>query len=562
MSPYARAAGSLPRFLTSADPVRLPSTSAPVVVLGSGVAGLRAALAAAESTDVLLLAKRRLVDTNTNAAQGGVAAAIGRSDSPELHREDTWTAGGAFGDRGMIDRIVREAPAAIDELATRFGCVFDRAADAGVALTREGGHSESRILHASGDATGREIQRALTVAVREHPRITIREQWFALDLVRADGTDPNAPVTGVIAADPAGALHMIRTQAVVLATGGAGQLFRETTNPPVATGDGLAIALRAGAELRDLEFVQFHPTVLYIAGAPRVLISEAVRGEGAWLVNESGERVMQGIHPDMELAPRDVVARAIVRALREEHATQVYLDLSHLTRIDPAVRFPTITKVCATFSLDLRCDRIPVRPAAHYMIGGVTAPDGFTSSIPGLLVAGEVSSTGLHGANRLGSNSLLEGLVCGRWAGEAAAKVGAIAAAGEFEAPEASDLTDTDADAAAIDAGDARSAVRALMERDLGVERNGPDLRAAIERLRHWANYLLAARFTRPAGWELQNMLTVAAAVAHGELQREETRGAHARTDFPDASPAWNRHQTLTREDFRAIGTPGFVSLS
>ncbi len=389
------------------------------LIIGAGIAGLRAAITLAEAGRVLVVTKEALGESNTQYAQGGIAVAISGAEDVELHLEDTLAAGDGLVDPIAARVLVEEGPARVEELL-QWDTHFDRYA-AGehtgeLMLTREGAHSRNRILHANGDATGREIGRALLAHASATPGITLLPWTLLTDLLAADGR-----VRGARLLDENGEIRTVRARAVLLASGGAGQVYSDTTNPAVATGDGIAAALAAGAELADMEFYQFHPTALSLPGVPRFLLSEALRGEGAWLVNAAGERFMHRYHPLLELAPRDVVARAITRegmAARPGEVLPVYLDMRHVAGIDLDARFPGISTFLHQHGLDLARDLIPVRPAAHYLMGGVrTDVDGQTS-LPGLYAAGEVACTGVHGANRLASNSLLEGLVFGARAAE------------------------------------------------------------------------------------------------------------------------------------------------
>src|SRR5215469_13661103 len=394
------------RYLVRFGPKQTPHVFTDLLIIGVGIAGVRAALAAPRPLRTLVITKDRLQQSNSNYAQGGIAAVRSPEDRFEDHIEDTLTAGAGLCDRAVVELVVREAPRQIDDLI-RFGTHFDE--QPGI----EGGHSYHRIVHALGDATGFEVMRAIIERVRKAPNITVWDRTFTLDLLTHDGA-----CVGVLVARPKQDQLLVWAKQTILASGGAGMVYRETTNPPVATGDGMAAAYRAGVELADMEFMQFHPTILYVAGSSRYLISEAVRGAGAYLRDKNGVRFMLEEDPRAELATRDVVAQAIVRRMAMTQHPNVYLDLSHLDPVKVREHFPGIAKVCAEFGLDITRDLIPVRPGAHYMIGGVRVDAQGRTTLPGLLAAGEVSSSGLHGANRLASNSLLEGLVfgasCGR----------------------------------------------------------------------------------------------------------------------------------------------------
>src|SRR5688572_491448 len=403
------------RYLVSFDARDTFHRFTDVLVIGAGIAGLRAALEVPSDLSVLVVTKDRVTESNSSYAQGGIAGVREPEDSFENHVDDTLVAGDGLCDRTVVDMVIRHAPRQIESLI-EFGTKFD-VENGQLALTREGGHSHRRIVHALGDATGFEMMRATIAHARTRPNIRIWDDTFTIDLLTHDGV-----CVGAVAARNGMGKFPIWAKQVILASGGCGMVYRETTNPPVATGDGMAAAYRAGAELRDMEFMQFHPTILYVAGSSRSLISEAVRGEGAYLRDVNGVRFMPAADPRQELAPRDVVARAIFRTMERTQHPNVYLDLSHL---DPALvrnRFPGINRVCRQFGLDITKDRVPVRPGAHYMVGGVTVGDDGRTTLPGLWAAGEVTSSGLHGANRLASNSLIEGLVYGTLCGRGAAE--------------------------------------------------------------------------------------------------------------------------------------------
>jgi len=535
------------RYLVSFDTHHLPHLFTDVLVIGSGIAGLRAAVEAARVGSVLLVTKGPVDDSNSCEAQGGVAAVMSVEDSLEEHVQDTLRTGQGLSDEGLVRTVVSEGPGEIRRLID-WGAEFDEA-DGKLALTKEGGHSHRRIVHAQGDATGSELVRALVAVVRDNPLIQVLEHTYVIDLLTSDTT-----CVGAFAWDDRRGLTLIWAHACVLATGGAGQVYRETTNPEVATGDGIAIAYRAGAELRDLEFVQFHPTTLYIAGAARALISETARGEGGILRNRKGERFMPRYHPEAELAPRDVVARAILKEMQASGDTNVFLDLTHLPTDSPVgERFPRIARLCATFDIDIDEDQIPVRPSAHYLIGGVTAGDDGHTNLEGLYAAGEVASTGLHGANRLGSNSLLEALVLGRRTGAAAgawamhrrrrAQV-PLHLRSALEAPHKEQM----------DLRDVANSLKSLMWRRVGIERDESALVEAEERVDFWTSYVLDTEFLSPVGWQLQNMLSVAKLIIHCARQRCESRGVHLRTDFPETDDEhWLRHTIVQKRTPTAV---------
>lgn len=523
------------RYLTSFDAQRMPNLFTHVLVLGGGVAGLRAALQAAQSCEVLIATKDALNVSASAWAQGGVAAAVAPDDSPDAHARDTLDVGCGLCEAETVRRVAGAGPGAIRELLD-WGARLDHQG-ATLQLGREGGHSKPRIVHALGDATGAEVVRTLIEQARGHPRIRLFERCIAIDLLTHDGA-----VMGVSSYHPKFGHQLIWATTTILATGGAGCVYRETTNPPVATGDGLAMALRAGAVLRDVEMVQFHPTTLYIAGAARTLITEAARGEGAYLCDREGRRFMPQADPRAELAPRDVVSRAIFTQIRERRVPCAYLDMRHLPQGRVAQRFPGLAGVLKQFGIDPHSQLIPIRPAAHYMVGGVGVDLQARSSLPGLLACGEVASSGLHGANRLASNSLLEGLVFGKVAGEVAAD----AARGAGRPPCIPTLANrTDPPALRLDLDDIRNSVRSLMDRMVGIEREGDELHYALGQIEFWARYLFDGALDHPAAWETQNLLTTAWAITAAAATRKESRGVHSRRDFPDRSDAWCVHNEL-----------------
>jgi L-aspartate oxidase len=524
------------RYLVGFGPKQTPHLFTDVLVIGAGIAGLRAALEIPPELRVLVVTKDAVQQSNSAYAQGGIASVLSEEDRFENHVEDTLRAGDGLCDREVVEAVVREAPRQINDLV-RFGTQFDEE-DGQLALTREGGHSHRRIVHALGDATGFEVMRALIERSRQAPHVTIWDKSFTLDLLTPDGM-----CVGAVVVRPRRDKVLTWAKQTILASGGAGMVYRETTNPPVATGDGMAAAWRAGAELRDMEFMQFHPTVLYVAGSSRFLISEAVRGEGAYLRDKNGVRFMPEVDPRAELAPRDVVARAIVRRMDETRHPNVYLDLSHLDAERVRQRFPGIAKVCREFGLDIARDRIPVRPGAHYMIGGVSVDAEGRTTLPGLWAAGEVTSSGLHGANRLASNSLLEGLVfgasCGRLAGLEATRRPDTFAAPPIEFHVAPTVNDP------LDLRDITNSLRSLMGRRMGIARDRAGMEEALADVNFWCRYVLPREFKSRAGWELQNLLTVSRLMLQSAMRREESRGVHYRNDFPQRDDAhWQRHLT------------------
>lgn len=539
---------AIPRYLVPFHPKQVGHYFTDVLIIGAGLAGLRAAMAVDPRLAVLVVSKEGLTLSNSQWAQGGIAGVLDPSDRFENHIQDTLVAGGALCDPEVVEFVVREAPERIHQLIS-WGAHFDEE-EGQLALGREGGHSHHRIVHALGDATGQEVMRALIQRVQETPHIETWEKCFTLDLLTDEGQ-----CRGAIVWHPERGKLLIWAKETILATGGAGQLYRETTNPQVATADGHAMAYRAGAELRDMEFVQFHPTVLYIAGTSRHLITEAIRGEGAFLVDRHGNRFMGDYDPRMELAPRDVVSQAIVAQMEKTSHPNVYLSLAHLDPQRVRQRFPGIDRLCRQFDLDITHDPIPVRPGAHYMVGGATVDTSGRTSVPRLWAAGEVTSTGLHGANRLASNSLLEALVYGARVGEGATQA-ALARDDSFRAlPLANPAISARSDEP-LDLVDIRNTLRSLMWRNVGIRRDAERLEDAAEQTDRWCRYVLSRQFADPAGWQLQNMLCVARLVIAAAAERAESRGVHFRTDYPAANDSdWNRHIAFNRADERDVET-------
>lgn len=520
---------------------------ADVVVVGSGVAGLTTALrCAAAGLDTVVVTKARLDDGSTRWAQGGIAAALGEGDTPEQHLDDTLVAGAGLCDEEAVRVLVTEGPDAVRRLITT-GATFDTTDSGDIALTREGGHHRRRIAHAGGDATGAEISRALVEAVRSAALHTI-ENALVLDLLTdAEGRTAGVSlhVMGEGQHDGVGA---VRAPSVVLATGGMGQVFSATTNPSVSTGDGVALALRAGAEVSDLEFVQFHPTVLFLGAdseGQQPLVSEAVRGEGAHLVDATGTRFMLGQHELAELAPRDIVAKAITRQMHEHGTEHMYLDARHFGARMWEQRFPTILAACRAHGIDPVTEPIPVAPAAHYASGGIRTDLRGRTTVPGLYACGEVACTGVHGANRLASNSLLEGLV---FAERIAADIAQTRPPRTEPAEAAGEGTD---EPVALLAPEARTAIQRTMTRGAGVLRFAASLATAAEELE--ALHRSAAADADAAdpkdavpgvdAWEVTNLLLVSRVLVAAAREREETRGCHWREDRPDRDDEhWRRH--------------------
>lgn len=534
------------RYLIPFRAALLPQIFTDVLVIGSGVAGLRAAMAAAEHSDVIVLAKSKLEQSNTAWAQGGIAAVVDEADTFADHIRNTLDAGAGLCDEPVVRKVIEAGPRLVRELI-ELGMPFDRDLAGHLHLGREGGHTAHRILHADGDATGWALAQTLLKVVAGNERIRLFDQCFALDLL-TDGDGGNRCL-GAITHHPRYGLQMIWAKATILASGGCGQVYRETTNPAVATGDGMAMAYRAGAEVADLEFMQFHPTVLYVAGATRALITEAVRGEGAYLVDRSGHRFMVNEHELAELAPRDIVSRAILRQLSKGEGNGVFLDARHLGGEFFAQRFPGITRLLAQFEINPGEHLIPIRPAAHYMIGGVWVDDQNRTSVEGLYAAGEAACTGLNGANRLASNSLLEGLVCGEEAGRLCRE--SIDHASKLPVKLVSDIRPSER--SELDLADVRSTLRAVMWRHVGIERSGARLTEVSEMFDFWARYTLDKIFDDKAGWEVQNLLMIGALIARAAAWRSESRGTHYRMDHPIPDPAarvhalWKRHRRAAR---------------
>ncbi len=504
-------------------------------VVGSGIAGLRAAIELSAAGSVLVLAKSNLSDSATAWAQGGIAVALSDEDQIGLHEQDTIKAGDGLCRAEAVALLVEEGPKYITQLI-EWGTEFDRAGTK-LAFTREAAHSRSRILHAHGDSTGREISRALLARAHTIPHLHLRAHAFTTELIVERGC-----VTGLRFIDETdGSEHELRAGAVLLATGGVGQIYRETTNPEVATGDGMAIAYEAGAVLSDMEFMQFHPTALAVKGAPRFLLSEALRGEGGVLRNIGLERFMKRYNEAQELAPRDIVARAIVSEMHRTQSKHVFLDMTKMSEEFLKKRFPRIYETCAGYGLDLATDMAPVCPAAHYMMGGVKTDLWGRTSLPSLYAAGETAATGVHGANRLASNSLLEGLVFGARAGQAMIKdapvgkrSGAALPGSPAPLPGNSSATPrerTKNSAKPSVACAALTKIREVMWREVGILRSGKELADAIKQLESLE--LPKSEKTAREAHELRNLHALALLMARSGLAREESRGSHYRSDFP-----------------------------
>jgi L-aspartate oxidase len=523
-------------------PETLPTLldSAPYIIVGSGVAGLYAALQLSKQNRVILITKSTLSESNTSYAQGGIAVALGRNDSPELHYQDTIMAGAGLCEPEADRTLVYEGIDRVKHLIA-LGTHFDRKGIE-ISLTKEAAHSRRRILHANGDATGAAISQALIDSIRDSD-IKTYENAYALALVTNEGR-----CCGVVIIR-GGNLYLLSGTAVILCTGGLGQIYGKTTNPPVATGDGMAIAYNAGAVLRDMEFIQFHPTALYLPPAPPFLISESVRGEGAILLNHHGERFMPRYHNLGELAPRDVVARAIFSEIHHENTSYVLLDLSKLKPAVIKARFPNIYETCLNYGIDITLKPIPVAPAAHYMMGGVITDLWGLTNIPGLFAAGEAASTGVHGANRLASNSLLEGLVFG----------GRIAE--YLQSREIDDNPNISADlvihyprifTAYSDLAKSYQLLHTLTDFYLGITRDGPGLTKALDVLNSLPDSQGDYKLD-PAYFELQNMYCLARLMFQAALNRTESRGGHFRSDYPAPNTEWRKHILFRRNQNESV---------
>lgn len=529
---------TLRRYLVPFEAKGIPHLFTDVLIIGGGIAGTRAALEIDPSLKTIVISKDRLSHSNSAWAQGGIAGVLDPLDEFANHVADTIAAGKGMCDPAVVEEVIRDAPERIRELVS-YGAEFDKH-EGEIALTLEGGHSHPRVAHALGDATGREVMRAIHEAAYGAENVDIWQQTFTIDLLTMDGV-----CRGALVWNANHGRTFVWAKQTILCTGGAGALYRETTNPSIATADGHALAFRAGCELRDMEFMQFHPTVLYIAGSSRHLITEAVRGEGAHLVDSNGYRFMADYNEAMELAPRDVVSQAITQQMTKTAHPCVYLDLTPIGEAKIRSRFPGIGKVCLEFGLDITKDRVPVRPGAHYMIGGVTSDTQGLTSLPGLWAAGEVTSTGMHGANRLASNSLLEGVVFGKRCGRNAS-ISAISQPDCFTAPDlksAAGLPHGNDDS--LDLADIRNSLRSLMWRYVGISRCESELQAASQQLDFWANYVCRRDLSGPEGWELQNMMLVSRIMTAAAVARRESRGVHLRSDYPKMEESAAHHFTI-----------------
>ncbi|HPS55393.1 MAG TPA: L-aspartate oxidase [Sedimentisphaerales bacterium] len=525
------------RYLVNIDSAATSQLFTDCLIIGTGIAGLRAAIQASENSNVIIVCKTKLQQSNTWDAQGGIASVLNKTDSFESHIADTLKTGSGLSDLEVVETVVKQGPELIRQLLN-WGTDFDMADNNEIAVTLEGGHAQSRVAHANGDRTGQAIALALIKKIKQNPKIKIIEDFYALDLL----TNGQNDCIGAVG-QYQNAQLIIWAQNTILATGGAGRLYRETTNPEGATGDGIAMAYRAGAVLQDLEFMQFHPTTLYIAGASRALITEALRGEGAKLVDAKGKRFMDEYSPEAELASRDVVSRAILKQMLKTKTTHVYLDVRHFDKTRFAKRFPFINELCESFDIDVSKDLIPVRPSAHYMIGGVKTDLSAKTSIENLYACGEVAATGLHGANRLASNSLLEGLVFGNIAGQLASKN----LTNHIKHPPISYVVPV-SNKTRLDTEDVTNSLRSLMWRNVGITRKSQPLKEAVEIINFWQRYVMDKAFDSTTGWQCQNMLTVCSLMAQAARNRKESRGVHYRSDYPKRDDInFLKHITITR---------------
>ena len=507
------------------------------ILVGSGIAGLYTALLAKEQGSVLIITKSGIEECNTRHAQGGIAAPIGTNDSPELHIKDTLAAGKGLCDEEAVRILATEAPDRIADLV-KFGVPFDTL-EGKIALTMEAAHSVPRILHAGGDATGEHIEVTLSKRVRAS-HIRVMENYLAIEILLENGR-----VKGIKTQNcRTGSFEEFECRWLILATGGAGQLYKFNTNSEIATGDGIALAFQAGAEVADMEFFQFHPTALHMSGVPTFLISEAVRGEGGILRNISGYRFMADYAPEKELAPRDVVARSILYEMEKTGAENVYIDVTHLPRNLVTTRFPNIYQFCLDYGLDITKEMVPVAPAAHYMMGGVKVNPWGETNIPGLFAAGETACTGVHGANRLASNSMLEVLVFSKRILDRTREGNNLKAAGKKKTPDRHHIL-SDRKSRKKMPEITMANLKNLMWEKVGIIRSKESLTEAANILATWQRGL---PLKERVSYELSNMVLTGHLITEAALIREESRGAHFRTDFPDSSPAWQHHIIFTKK--------------
>ncbi len=529
----------IPEFLISFNTTNLPCEEVDFLIAGGGIAGLSAALEL-KSFNTLLVYKDGFADSCTYNAQGGIASAIAEGDSPLKHKEDTLLTGCGISNPEAVEVLVKEGIDRIKDLID-MGLVFDKEKGK-YNFTREGGHSCSRILHIEGDFIGKNIITFLYNKVRAEKKIKILHSHFIIDLISAENK-----ITGALIYDRnKKRIFIVKSKAFILATGGAGNIFQETTNPLGITGDGLSIAYRRGVELVDLEFYQFHPTTLYLAGAPRFLISESARGEGAILKNNKGERFMSDYHPLGELAPRDVVTRAIIDQMKKTGTNCVYLDLSGI-KYNLKKRFPQIYSFCKSYGVDIEKTLVPVRPAAHYFMGGIKTDIWGKTNLENLYACGETACTGVHGANRLASNSLLEGLVYGvRAARKAAEKARQKIEKNEvkYSFPQKADIL--------IDKEDLKRSIKSLMWRNVGIERENSSLNIAAKKFDEWEKYAFLKEFSDITGFEVLNMFIISSLITVSALMRKESRGTHYRKDYPTQNDkTWKKHIVVSKKGFK-----------
>lgn len=535
----------IPRYAVNFNTAKLPQYKTDYLVIGSGIAGLYAAFKASKHGKVTILTKKKLEDSNTEYAQGGIAAAIDENDSPFLHLEDTLMAGAGLCDLDAVSILVNEGPDRVRELID-IGANFDKMADNMLSLTREGAHSRRRILHARGDATGEEIRMSLAKRVKQEKMVEILEDHFVVDLLTQNNRCYGALILDTVTNE----LKVYLGKVVIIASGGIGQLYLNTTNPDVATGDGLAFTYRAGAELMDLEFVQFHPTALYLQGVPRFLISEAVRGEGAYLRNVKGERFMPNYHMLAELAPRDIVTRSIQTEMEKYSSENVFLDVTHLDGDHIKKRFPNITATCAKYNIDLTKEFIPIAPATHYIMGGIKTDVNGATNIQGLYSCGEAACLGVHGANRLASNSLLDGLVFGE-----RIIVNSLQYLQEAKEEEFSPnvVYQQLGEPAQFDFEKLMNEIKHIMWHKVGIIRTETELKEAIqwfdEKIAKWQRQIVDVKRL-----EVINALIIGRLIAESALVRTESRGSHYRLDYPSRlDDIWQKHTVFKNKLYGEI---------
>jgi len=523
-----------PHYLINFDLSKLKKIKTDFLIVGSGIAGLYTSLKIYDKGEVILLTKGNLKESNTEYAQGGIAVALGDKDSPRLHMEDTLKAGANFCDPEAVEVLVTEGPKCVEELI-ELGTKFDKI-EGKYKTALEAAHQRPRILRARGDATGAEIERSLSEKVIKENKIKIKENILVIDILAEHNT-----CYGLLALDSnTNEIIAYLARATILASGGAGQLFSNTTNPDVATGDGIAMAYRGGAKVTDLEFIQFHPTALYHQGSPKFLISEAVRGEGAILKNINGESFMHSYHPLAELAPRDIVARAITDQMKKTKSDYVYLDATKIKDKFPQ-RFPTIYKNCLNLDIDPEKEYIPVAPAAHYTMGGIKTDTWGQTNLTNLYACGECTSTGVHGANRLASNSLLEGLVFGNRITQKIKENVIYSSMNKLEEPKLSYHAHQKR-YKEYNTIELKKELQKIMWNKVGIIRNSSGLKKALQKINQW-EFIFKSELKTAEDFELVNLITLANLVASSALQREESRGAHYRKDFPDRDDInWKKH--------------------